>query len=152
MDKADFDAIGGFSSVWSRVSGQPVSLTELADSAERQHELLCALARRCPQASSKLMGLARGEASLICRLCAEHFLESGEEYTPAPACAVVRGALCAMREAWLNSGSIASRLSDAANSASGELRGALDCLAAGESARTRALRELLLRELGANCS
>ena len=152
MDKADLDAIGGFNTVWSRVSGSAEPLTALADSAERQRELLCALARCCPSASAKLTAMARAEAALICSLRAEHFLATGEDYRPAPACAVVQGRLRSLRSAYINSGKLAAGLTAAANAASDELRAALDRLAADERCRERALRELILRELGANCT
>lgn len=152
MDKADLDAIGGFNSVWSRVSGAAEPLTTLADSAERQRELLCALARCYPAISGKLTAMARAEAALICALRAEQFLATGEDHRPAPACAVIRGKLCSLRDAYVNSGKLAAALTAAANAASDDTRCALDRLAADERCRERALRELILRELGANCS
>lgn len=153
MDNETLSALKGFDGVWDRVSGRPApSLGELADAAERQRELLCALAGRCPQHAARLRTMAAAEAAAVCRLRAENFLAAGENYRPAAACALVKSALCALREAYLGASALADKLQEAANAAPCELRNTLDVLAAAERCRARELRALVLCGFGVNCS
>lgn len=151
------DALSGFDGVWRRVTGgaessAPTDLCALADKASRLKELYCALARRCPSASARFSRMAAQEEALIRRLNAENFLQVGCCCTPGRACALVSGNLCALRCAYLASCELADGLNAAASGSCGELCTALKELSCAERRRSRELRQLILRAMGANCT
>ena len=153
MDSSE-NALAGFDSVWSRVCGEAPcaapGLDTLAEMAQRQRELLCAIAGRCPSLAPGLNRMAAELARAVRRLAAESFLLTGRHCRPGAACAVIGGTLCALRDAHAASLELAEALSTAANAAACEQRGTLDRLAAAERRHTRELREIILSALGAN--